>query len=109
MKPGMEQVRKTYLGNGRVRYDWIRWAETGAIQAWGGFDPHGLRPLDMEAASAEDGAGTDGALVMADQWAGWAEAQEVAQIKAHERALKAYEQGKADRAMLDASRKRWGQ
>lgn len=34
---------------------------------------------------------------------------EVAQIKAHERALKAYEQGKADRAMLDASRKRWGQ
>ena len=39
MKPGMEQVRKTYLGNGRVRYDWIRWAETGAIQAWGEFDP----------------------------------------------------------------------
>lgn len=36
---------------------------------------HGLRPLDLVAASAEDGAGTDGALVMADQWAGWAEAQ----------------------------------
>ena len=40
MDHGVEQVRKTWLGKGRVRYDWIRWESTGAIQAWAEFVPN---------------------------------------------------------------------